>query len=353
MAKSRGSRLGRSRPAGEATSTRSAPRRAASRVAARCSDASAWRGRPRNGAGPGAGKVSTDPGVPARRARVFRSLARPSTSRSWEVTTISGCSVRRRAASGRAGPKRPEISTRSPRASASRWAARRASVSRPANHVVSKRVATGSPADALQHRRRGSPRHDLHAHHPAPRRLHFFPADDRVLRPVGPLHEDVGDEGLHHLQGRRLVVDDDAVDRLQGEQRLRALRLRHRGPALALHPAHGAVGVDRHHEHVAFGAGGLQQGDVAGMEEVEAAVGEDDPAAALPPSTPLLDQLGQRLRPELMTRGSCSLMEIQLGPGRRASRARGLPAKLQRWGGRYTPTSLTRLLMRKEWSPRW
>ena len=98
---------GRSRPAGEATSALSRPRRAACTAAARRSDASGWRGRPRKGAGPGAGRARTAPGAPASWASVRRSSVARSTRRSALTTTSSGGPATSNGTSRRAGPARP------------------------------------------------------------------------------------------------------------------------------------------------------------------------------------------------------------------------------------------------------
>ena len=114
-----------------------------------------------------------------------------------------------------------------------------------------------------------------------------------VRRPVGALHQDVGQEGAYRLDRRRLVVDDDAVHRLEGEERLGALRLGHDRPALALEAADGGVGVEGHHQHVPLAPRGLEERDVAGVEEVEAAVREDDARPRGPPGVALAGEVGE------------------------------------------------------------
>ena len=81
--------VGRSRPAGDATSARRLPRAAARNTAARSSADSGWRGSPRYGSGPGDGKAAPRPATPASAASVRRSSATRSTSRSVATTTTS------------------------------------------------------------------------------------------------------------------------------------------------------------------------------------------------------------------------------------------------------------------------
>ena len=92
--RARASRAGAGRGSGAAGRAATRPRRAPSApCAAWPRDAPvrlAWRGRPRNGGGPGAGSDRTAPSIPAASASVRRSCAVSSTSRSRGTTTRSG-----------------------------------------------------------------------------------------------------------------------------------------------------------------------------------------------------------------------------------------------------------------------
>src|SRR6185437_12718603 len=89
-----------------------------------------------------------------------------------------------------------------------------------------------------------------------------------------------------------------------GEQ-LQALHLRHHRPVLALAAADLLVAVDADDEHVALLLGGFQVLDVAEVDQVEGAGGQDDRVAeAL--------QMGDGAR-HLLQRGDQSLGEVDVG----------------------------------------
>src|SRR5262249_29735364 len=86
------------------------------------------------------------------------------------------------------------------------------------------------------------------------------------------------------LVGGVCIEDDHVVDHLQRRQHLGAIALPDQRPAGALaEPPRRAIAVETDHQHVTERLGGTQVADVAGMEKVEDAVGEDDapPGAAL------------------------------------------------------------------------
>jgi hypothetical protein len=85
-----------------------------------------------------------------------------------------------------------------------------------------------------------------------------------------------GSERGDEFGGRVLVEERDGIDAGEAGQDVGAVVLVDDGPALALEAAHGRVGVDADDEAVAERAGGVQVRDVAAVQDVEAAVGEDD-----------------------------------------------------------------------------
>ena len=95
--------------------------------------------------------------------------------------------------------------------------------------------------------------------------------------------------------GRVLVEDHDRVDAGERGQHFGALVLPVDRAGRSLVAADGRVGVEPDDQDVAERARGLQVADVAGMQQIEDAVGEDDPAAfgcAAPrrtPATPACD----------------------------------------------------------------
>ena len=101
-----------------AAAARAWPRARRPRGAARLRDGA---GRPRKGAGPGAGRASTAPAAPASWASVRRSSVTRSTRRSAPTTTSRGGPETSSGTRRRAGPARPWIGTR-PSAARSRRA---------------------------------------------------------------------------------------------------------------------------------------------------------------------------------------------------------------------------------------
>ena len=254
----RGARIGPQQPGGRRDDARAGGRAgAACSAAARRSAASGWRGRPRKGGGPGAGRAAPRPATrPPRPACAGPPPAR-STSRSRGTTTRSGRA--RRASSGqrarRAGPARPGScgtppvprAPGAPRASGGPRRTERPRPGRRRRHGSADRARAMSGRRAARHERRRAPR--------ARRRASTsLAADDLVQRPVRALHQHVRAAAPSITRQRRvLVVDHDAVDRLERRERLRALGLgdERAGPR-PLSRAHGGVGVDADHEDVAL-----------------------------------------------------------------------------------------------------
>lgn len=98
----------------------------------------------------------------------------------------------------------------------------------------------------------------------------------RLERVVAALDVDVGadlgDDGL----GRLLAEQHDVVDGLERADDLGAVELAVDGARGALVAAHGRIRVEAEHEAVAEGARLLEVAHMAGVQDVEAAVREDD-----------------------------------------------------------------------------
>src|SRR5262249_13854853 len=90
---------------------------------------------------------------------------------------------------------------------------------------------------------------------------------------------DVGPQPRDEPVGRVLVEDDDVIDVAQGGEDLRALLGGHHRSAGALETRHRGVAVDADEEHVAESACGVQVPEVTDVQEIEAAVGEDNTLA--------------------------------------------------------------------------
>src|SRR5699024_11297450 len=79
-----------------------------------------------------------------------------------------------------------------------------------------------------------------------------------------------------HLLGGVLLREHHRIDTLEGQQALRAVRLRHDRPVRTFEAPHGIVGIDAHDEAVAEFPRAGEGSRVPGMHEVEAAAGGDD-----------------------------------------------------------------------------
>jgi hypothetical protein len=104
----------------------------------------------------------------------------------------------------------------------------------------------------------------------------FLAADDLVAGPVAAFDEDVGEEGGDDALRGELVEDKDGVDAFQGAEDFGALEFEDQGASFAFDLADAGVAVNGDDEGVAEAAGVFEAADVAGVKEVEAAVGEDD-----------------------------------------------------------------------------
>src|SRR5579863_674117 len=83
---------------------------------------------------------------------------------------------------------------------------------------------------------------------------------------------------------RRIIVEGgDQIDGGEARQNQRPRFQAVHRPALALGPAYGVVGIDRHDQAIAPAARLGEIGDMSWMKDVEAAVGETDLQAAFPP----------------------------------------------------------------------
>ena len=118
-----------------------------------------------------------------------------------------------------------------------------------------------------------------HAHDASAPPFHFLRPDDRLRRVIGTLHQHVGPEPANQRERRVLVEQHHAVDGRERRHEPGALALGDHGPVGPFaQTAGGRVAVDADNEGVAFGAGRFEQRDVARMEQVKDAVGENDPA---------------------------------------------------------------------------
>src|SRR3954471_12881420 len=106
--------------------------------------------------------------------------------------------------------------------------------------------------------------------------LDHVAADDRVWRPIGALDEDVGLKRGDDLEGRVFIEDHDAVDARKRAEELDAFVLWRDRPACALVHPNRTGRAPPHDQRIAELPCLLQVSDVAGMKQIEHAVGEDD-----------------------------------------------------------------------------
>src|SRR5262245_65408367 len=107
-------------------------------------------------------------------------------------------------------------------------------------------------------------------------RLDPLASDDPALGPVGSLDEDMRREPADQVRRRVLGERDDRIDGGEPAEDRHALLERIDGASGPLEAAHGGVAVDADDEDVPSTAGRSEEGEVTGVEEVEAPVREDD-----------------------------------------------------------------------------
>src|SRR5260370_16449237 len=131
----------------------------------------------------------------------------------------------------------------------------------------------------LQDFRGGVAGHDGHRHDAAARGFHFFAANNLVPGPVAAFDENVRKQSGDDALRRQIVEYDHAVDALQRGENFRALALRNHPAPLTFELLYPAIALQADYERVSEAARVLQAADVARMQQIKAAVGEDDAAA--------------------------------------------------------------------------
>src|SRR4051794_38972274 len=99
-------------------------------------------------------------------------------------------------------------------------------------------------------------------------------ADDLLAAIVATRHQHARPDLRDQLDRRGFSAYDGEIDRLQRRQHFRARALRLHRTALALQPAHRGIAVETDNQPVAGATRRGQYPDVAGMQDVETAVGE-------------------------------------------------------------------------------
>ena len=125
--------------------------------------------------------------------------------------------------------------------------------------------------------------------------LYFFAAGNEV-RPIRAFYQDVGKHLRNQLARGVFVEEGDGIDRLESQRHLGSLGLGEQRTVGSLRPPHTRIGVQRQDEDVAEGARLLQQPDVAGMQQVIAAVGENYGFPFLFPLFSLFEKLFSKIQ---------------------------------------------------------
>src|SRR5258707_9042744 len=250
-----------------------------------------------------AGRVATPPRVLGKMVEKKRSVsARASARRFGSVTKNAGrrssCAMYA-ATSAFATSCKPASETCWPPArnaaiapSIDGWRSTVSSRSRTAGRIIREKSGfcarrRNAVAYFLQDFRGGVAGHDGHRHDAAACCLHLFAADNLVSGPVATFDENVREQGGDDALRRQVVEDHDGVNTLQRGENLRAFTLRNHRAALAFELFHAGVAIQADDQRVAEAARALQAANVAGMQQIEAAVGEHHAAAiAFPAAKP-------------------------------------------------------------------
>lgn len=117
--------------------------------------------------------------------------------------------------------------------------------------------------------------------------------DDAVGGVIATLDDDIGAESGDEIERRVLVEDDDGVDGLEPGENIGALCFAPDRTVGALQAPNARVAVQADEECVPAQARAAEDVEMAGMEQIEDAIGEDDPAtlpaAPVPRALPVED----------------------------------------------------------------
>jgi len=109
--------------------------------------------------------------------------------------------------------------------------------------------------------------------------FHFLAAHDLVAGPIAAFHQDIRQQARDQFARSWSIEDHDGIHGFQGGENFSALALRQDGAALAFQLTHTRVAVQPNDQHISQGSRQFQAADMARMEQVKAAVGENDAAA--------------------------------------------------------------------------
>ena len=133
-------------------------------------------------------------------------------------------------------------------------------------------------ADLSQYFCRGVAGHDGRGYDTPSRGLNFFAANDLVSCPIAAFHKNVWEQSGDGALWRKIVENHHAIDAFKRGQNFRALPFGNHRATLAFELFDAGIAVQTDDQRVTQAAGMFEAADVAGMQQVEAAVGEHDAA---------------------------------------------------------------------------
>src|SRR5216684_1695819 len=107
-------------------------------------------------------------------------------------------------------------------------------------------------------------------------------AVDRLTAPVRAFNQNVGPHITDNPLGARVIEHHHIVHHLDSGENPRPLDRWVDWAVLALDQAHPAVTVDADDQHIAPGTSETQELKMAGVQQIEAAIGEHDPLTGTP-----------------------------------------------------------------------
>lgn len=134
-------------------------------------------------------------------------------------------------------------------------------------------------AHFLEDGRCGIARDDRHGNNDAACCFDLFPADDLIAGPIAALDKHVGEKCGNDFARRGLAENHDAVHALKRGKNFRAFVFWKNRPTRAFEFSDARVAIDANDKRFAEGAGLFEALNVTGMEQVKAAVGENDAAS--------------------------------------------------------------------------
>ena len=134
-------------------------------------------------------------------------------------------------------------------------------------------------ANFLKNLRGGVARHHGNGHNAATGGFDLFAANDLIAGPVSALYDDIGQKFGDDFARGEVVENNDGVDAFEGGEDFGALAFWEHRTAFAFEMTNAGVTVQADDKGIAQLAGLFQALNMAGMEEIEAAVGEDEALA--------------------------------------------------------------------------